>query len=484
MAGVGFELRKLFKNNDGYVDNIKAYSISAIVTEGPMFLCIFMLLMLKTLICKFNGTYFEKDLFIVVITYSMIFSMLFSNTINMFVSRYISDCIYEKRYDDILSAFYSSVIFVLLFGGTTAGIFIYKLQLNLLYKIIIFTQFNIIMVTWIQLTFLSAIKKYINILKGFFIAVTLAIILALALMVLDINPLLSALLGNMSGYFILLAIFMIEIKGFYPADNIDIFKILGAVDKYKILVFIGVIGTVGLYGHNFIMWASDYSESILEKIRFCIMYDVPAFYASLTITLMLVMFTVSLETNFYIKFRDYFDCILCGGRLKDIKLAHKNMVNVLMNEILKLCNVQLFFTIIAAVFGVTILQYVGMDSNMSYIFRILCFGYYFYGVQKSIVIILLYFDDKAGALITECIFFAFSVILTILSKNAGIDYYGLGFLFGGAIAAFSAFIRLQYYLKNLEYNVFCRQPLFIETNRGIFTRLSERLSNRISRAKL
>ena len=100
MAGVGFELRKLFKNNDGYVDNIKAYSISAIVTEGPMFLCIFMLLMLKTLIGKFNGTYFEKHLFIVVITYSMIFSMLFSNTINMFVSRYISDCIYEKRYDE------------------------------------------------------------------------------------------------------------------------------------------------------------------------------------------------------------------------------------------------------------------------------------------------------------------------------------------------------------------------------------------------
>lgn len=43
MAGVGFELKKLFRRRGGYMNALRAYATTAMVTEGPMVLCIVML---------------------------------------------------------------------------------------------------------------------------------------------------------------------------------------------------------------------------------------------------------------------------------------------------------------------------------------------------------------------------------------------------------------------------------------------------------
>lgn len=481
MAGVGFELKKLFKNKEGYIDSIKAYSISAIVTQGPMILCIVMLLALRQLIINFVGSYHDRDVFVVTITYTMIFSMIFSNTINLFVSRYISDCIYQKRFDEILSAFYGAVIILLLIGGTSAGLFLISLELDAIIKIIIFVQFNIVMITWIQLTFLSALKKYGKILLGFFVAVVVAIGLATGLMFAGVNTLLAALIGSTTGYFIILTFFMTEIISYFPKGNVNIFKILGAIDNYKILLLIGFCMTFGLYGHNFLMWFSKYSQLVLNKMRYCMMYDIPTFYGSMSIIFMLVIFTVSLETNFYTRFSEYFNAILYGGRFKDMKVAYKSMVDVLMKEILKMCEIQIFFSVGICIFGVTYLQMIGMDSNMADIFRILVFGYYFYGIQQSVVIILLYFDDREGALTVTATFLISSVVLSIFFNSLGLDYYGLGFLVSTVITAAVALFRLRAYLNDIDYNIFCKQPIFAQTQKGFFTRLAEKLNSNLNK---
>lgn len=481
MAGVGFELKKLFKSKEGYIDSIKAYSISAIVTEGPMILCIIMLLALRQLIVSFKGAYLDRDIFVITITYTMIFSMIFSNTVNLFISRYISDCIYQRRFDEILSAFYGTVTLLLLLGGTVSGIFLITLELDAIYKIIMFIQFNIVMISWVQLTFLSALKKYNKILLGFFVAVIVAILLALGLMFAGINPLLAALLSSTTGYFIIITFFMIEIVSYYPKGNINMFKIIGAVDQYKILLLIGLFMTLGLFGHNFLMWFGKYSQLVLNKLRYCMLYDVPTFYGSMSIIFMLVIFTVSLETNFYTKFSEYFNAILYGGRYKDMQSAYENMTEVLMKEILKMCQIQIFFTIGICIFGVTYLQMVGMDSNMAEIFRILVFGYYFYGIERSIVIILLYFDDREGALLVNVVFLVTSIVFSMFFNSLGLDYYGVGFLVSTFATAVIAMLRLKVYLNDIDYNIFCKQPIFAQSNRGAFTRLAEKLNSDINK---
>ena len=76
-----------------------------------MLLSIFMLLVLRSLIGKFEGTYFEEDTFVIAITYTMIFSMIFANTINLFIQKFssvISDIQSVRNIDFELTEFISN----------------------------------------------------------------------------------------------------------------------------------------------------------------------------------------------------------------------------------------------------------------------------------------------------------------------------------------------------------------------------------------
>lgn len=473
MAGVGFELKKLFYNKQGYVNTVKSYSISAIVTEGPMILCVLMLFLLRYLMVCSGGSYAKQEIFLVTITYTMIFSLMISSAILFFVSRYISDCIYEKKYDRLMSAFYGTSVFLLIVGGTIAALFLYGMNAAFWYKIIAFTQFCLMLVLWTQLIFLSAIKKYIPILVGFVVAMGSAVLIGAGLMWLGVDTLLAALLGSTLGYFILLLAFMLVMLRHYPSAHINIFACFPALDQYKILVIIGFFMSLGLYGHNFVIWFSEYGTTVLQRYRYCMIYDIPAFYACLTIIPMIVRFVVMLEVNFYEKYRDYLDTVVYGGRLQDIKSAHKMMTQVLFREIAYMIQIQLFMAILSIIFVASLLQFVGVDSNMLGIFRMLCFGYCFYGLERCVTIVLLYFDDRVGAFFSSVVFAVMSIAMTVWTLELGIEYYGLGFFVAGVVASIVTLVRLYRYLKGLDYNVFCKQPLIHRHKVGVFTQLGK-----------
>ena len=105
MAGIGFELKKLFRKNDGYINLFKSYTISAIVTEGPMFLCILMMMVLRQMLVWENTTIALQESFLIIITYTMTFSMILTNSFMMFQSRYLSDCLYNKEIDKDMRLF-------------------------------------------------------------------------------------------------------------------------------------------------------------------------------------------------------------------------------------------------------------------------------------------------------------------------------------------------------------------------------------------
>ena len=137
---------------------------------------------------------------------------------------------------------------------------------------------------------------------------------------------------------------------------------------------------------------------------------------------------------------------------------------------------QIVVTLAAVMFLGNVLSLLGLDAEMTNIFRILCFGYCIYGLFKCLTIILLYFDDRKGACVSAALFAIFSVLLTALTLKAGTYTWGMGFLGAGAAASAFALLRLKWYLKNLEYHVFCRQPLFSEPEDGVFHQLEERFS--------
>lgn len=477
MAGVGFALKKLFKDKQGYTEKIKAYTVSAIVTEGPMLLNILMLLMLRSLMVFFGASFREREIFLFTFTYIYVFSLIFSNSVLMFVNRYISDCIYQEKADRVIPSFYGMIFFLVLAGGTTAGIYLMLLPVSMLYRVVVLAAFCIMMIIWVQVAVLSAVKQYIKVLIGFFAGVIITAVMALIFMYCGMNPLMSVMIAGTLGFFAMSVMFMIVMLESYPKGEFNLFQFFPALDEYKILILTGVFMALGLFSHNFVMWASSYREAVFDIGVYCSRYDVPVFFATLTITPMLVRFVVSLEVNFYEKYREYFDAVLYGGTLKDIQTIKKGMTRVLFREIAEMMEIQLFVTLVCAMFVASTLKYIGFTEEMTGTFRLLCFGYCMYGLAKSLIILLLYFDDRKGACISSALFLVSSTLLTIGTLMLGNSFWGAGF-FGGAVCTIVYTLwRLQKDLERLEYLVFCRQPLFAQPVKGIFTRIEE-IANR------
>lgn len=470
MAGVGFELKKLFRSEKGYFQSLKAYGISAAVTQGPMILNILMLFLMRFLLQRNGATLGEQDIFLYTITYIMIFSLIISNTALMFIDRYVSDCIYKKEVRNIMPAFFGLVFWLVLIGGAIAFFYLLSIPVSNVYRLINLVQFCIMLIIWTEISFLSAVKQYTKVMVGFAASVLVAVILGSVLMkTAGLSLVTSALIGTSSGYFVMMIMFLQQMLAYYPKGRFDLFQFFPSLDKHKILVAIGFFMALGLYAHNFVVWTSDFKNQIWENGVFCTKYDIPTFFATLTITPMLVRFVVSVETNFYEKYREYFDAILYGGTLEDIRICRKNMTKTLFREISQMMEIQFFVTVLCATFLGNYLNQVGLDEGQTSIFRILCFGYCMYGLAKCLVILLLYFEDRAGALVGAVLFTAASALFTWISLRTDMTYWGTGFLMAAFMTVFYGAFRLQYFLDRLEYKVFLRQPLFYTEEKGIFS---------------
>lgn len=475
MAGVGFELKKLFRKKGGYLGTAKAYTVSAIVTEGPMVLSILMMFSIKRLLKLFGAAYGTQEIYLISTTYIMVFSLLFSNTLLMFVSRYISDCIYQKRSEDILPSFYAVIFYLLIFSCIPAAVYLAFLEIPLLHKALNLAEFAVMLIIWVQMSYLSAIRKYNKLLIGFLESTFLGILSAAVFMKLRMDPLTAAFAASLLAFFVMMALYMQQMISFYPQGAFSLVKFFPELDQYKILVLVGFFMSYGLFGHNFVFWFGEYRVKVLKGMVYCMKYDVPGFYASLTIIPFLVIFVVALEVNFYHAYRKYFDTILHGGTLKDVRTENVNMSRTLFRELAHVFEIQFFVEVIAVTFLGNALKRSGFDQEMLVIYRYLCMGYCFYVLFKSLVIILLYFDDRKGACVLSGLFAFLSTAGSLIGLKIGIQAYGLGFL---AAAAVTSVIGLKYlygYLNRLEYHVFCSQPLFYEDPDGSFLHLARRL---------
>lgn len=480
MAGIGFELKKVFRGGSVFAV-LRGYSLAAVVTEGPMVLMIVLLFTLQRLLAGFGAPYRLREQFLFFMTYAMIFSLLLTGTVLLFLDRFISDCIYEHRLQDVLPAFCGVVFFLLLVGAPAAGLYLLTLPVSGNVRLAAELLFCVLLVVWVQMACLSAVKRYEYVLLGFAAGTVTALLLAWALLRSGMDPLAAALWGTALGFLVLLFLYMGQLLACYPAGEWNLLVFFPALQRYPGLLLTGLLLGLGLYGHNFVFWASAYRSQVFPTGVYCARYDVPTFFATLTILPMLVQFVVGLETRFAVKHRAYFDTILYGGRLEDIRAAKQEMETALYAELSHMLQMQLIVAVASVAFLGNFLQTVGLDETMAGTFRVLCFGYCLYGLVKCGIVLLLYFDDRAGACRGAALFAVLSVAASLVTLVLEPDTWGAGFLTAGAVTGFWVLRRLRQYLSDLEYHVFCEQPLFAQPQDGVLCRTEEHLA-RIDRA--
>ncbi|KRL04509.1 exopolysaccharide Pel transporter PelG [Liquorilactobacillus oeni] len=476
MAGIGFELKKLFKKR-GLFASVRAYGYAGIVCTGPMILGIVLLLNLLFLGKAYNMSFNDQEIFVSTITYTLLFSLTISGFFSMVVTRFIADMIYEKREKNILPSFWGSNILMLIVGGSLYSIFLFFSNSGFPLAIVCLALFSEIVVVWNAMCYLTAIKEYSGILFSFISAVVAAFLLAVLIINVAGVSVLGMLLAVFGGYGVMTVWDVVLLCHFFPRSMHQPFLFLQWFDSFLSLAFVGLFTNIGLFGHIVVIWNSPLGEKISGFFRAAPYYDIPALLAFLTTLITTMNFIVSVEVNFYPKYKKYYSLFNNHGSIKDIQQAEEEMLSVLKTELKYTGLKQLFTTAIAISLGQTVIALLplGFNDIMYGYFRTLCVGYGLYAIANTIMLLLLYFADNKGAFIGTLVFAICSPLCTFLMFKFTLLYYGFGFVIACGVFFIVMLGRLTSFTNKLSFHLLSMQPIFKEDKVGFFTNLGLKL---------
>lgn len=471
MAGIGFELKKLFKDS-GFFVNLKAYAYSALVSLGPFILCTTVIVVIIQFLEFMNFSFKDRELFIASVVYAFIFSQIMVSGFKMMITRFIADMLYDERFEFIMPSLYGVLSIAVPLSGIVGIFFFRNSPLQFETKLVSYLLFMELIIIFIMTEYLSTLKDYIKIVKSFLAGMGFIVVLSfLFLKFTNLLPVPSLLLAMDIGFFVVITLLMFYLRNFFKASTAKYFEFLRYFDKYPSLFFISFFYTLGLYSHNFLFWTSKFGVRIADTYVYAPVYDVPTFYAFLSVMPSMIVFVVSIETSFYDKYRTYYTLITGKGNLTDIENAKKDMTRTLWSEIRNIMEIQLFFTLLFIAAGSYVLPAIGLSQFSVDIFNLLSLGAYFNIIMLIILLILLYFEDRKGALAVSFTFLIENIIFTYFTINYYENTYGLGFFFAALLSMIFAIIELLVYLRNINYHTFCGQPIIYKEKNGLFSHI-------------
>ena len=482
MAGIGFELKKLFRKK-GVLNTAKAYGYATVICAGPMLLGVILLLGIMMLCNIFNTYTHTRELLICMITYTLLASVTVTSFFSMVVTRYVADMLFEEKNRAVLPCFWGSTVIMMAIGGILYGVFLCFSGATLLQGILCFVLFGELIIVWNAMSFLSAIKDYKGIFLSFFASVTVSILLGALLLWLGLPVIESLLFAVSVGYGVMLVWTVILLHRYFPHTDLGAFTFFKWIDAFLPLALSGFFMNIGMFSHLVIMWCSDIRVHVHGLFYGAPWHDVPALLAFMTALMTTVNFVVSVEVNFYPKYRNHYSLYNDKGTIKDILQSEKEMLDTLKTEVFYTSLKQLLFTAACIALGGYLLDLLplGFNELMRGYFRTLCVAYGLYAIGNMLMLILLYFTDYKGACITTGVFAAATVVLTVISLFFSNVYYGFGFLIAAMIFTVAASLRLDYFTRRLPYYILSVQPLVAEDRSGLFARLGVFLEKRFER---
>lgn len=470
MAGIGFELKKLFREKSamGY---LKAYTYTSVVTTGPFVLMTGMVVSVQILFNFFEVSYIASQLYTASVIYPFVFSHIISSGFSMLITRYVADLLYDKQHEDVVPSLYGMLVIALGVGSLFALIFFINKPLDFFTKLVTYIFYMEMIVIWIQGVYLSALKDFKGIIRAYAAGVIIAVILVFGVLTMQLPTVLGTLVAMDIGGMIIAAMLMMNIQKFFAKSSNHHFLFLSYFEEHWRLFFTSLFYTLGLYIPNIIIWQGPLQMVIADTYVYSPIYDVATFYAFLSILPIMIMFVVSTEIYFYQKYAAYFMYITEKGNFKEIQNAREDLVNVLWSEVRNIIEFQLVFTLIFLALGNYFLTRFGLAHNAINMYNLIVLGAFSIGILQVVNTLLLYFEDQRGAMAICASFLLLNTIFNVIGLMLGEETYGFTFFLAAFISLLISMLRLDYFVKRLDYYIFCSRPVFYQKKQWVFTRI-------------
>lgn len=457
MAGIGFELRKILKE-DKLLSIAKVYSYSAFLSSGPWVISIIAIILIGFINLANFTNLNEVAKFQIVITYAIALasSLVITGLLQLPFTRYVADLIFNHKEDEILPTYFGAILLAWLFGLPFMVPLVFWVfeGLNFLFLIGVISTFLVLCAVWISSILASSLKYYKSVVFSYLISYTIIVFLSYAIGSNVTTLIYIFLFGNT----LLLTSLMALIIKSYRSDEMFSFKFVKAKNFYWTLGIAGLTYNLGSWADKFIFWYHPLTgQAVVGKLHASIVYDMPIFLAYLSILPGMAVFFYRLEADFAEKYNLYYDAVREGGTLGLIKRYKNEMIMVIRHAVHEIIIIQGIVTTFLFLTVDNIFKFLHIPQLYTGLLFILTIGAVLQLAFMSILAILYYLDRKQVAMWLCVAFFILNVVLTLISIDLGPAMYGYGYTFSLLLVFTASLIITRNELDRLDYETFMLQ---------------------------
>ena len=456
MAGIGFELRKLLRQ-DSYFALVRAYSYAGLISSGPWVLSIVGLVVIGVLSNQIAAPHFLVTQFQVSVTYLIAGSLILTGIVQLSFTRWVSDRLFEKREDIIVPNFAGVLLVVNLVGGTLAVVLAFTAFRgeSAWYRMLMVAGFVTLCDIWIATIFMSGLKFYKTIVALFGGGYGLSVLLALVLRGWGRDGLLA---GYVLGQFLMLAGMLFIVLRSFPAQRLVAFDCWKPGAMLPALMAVGFLYNLAIWADKIIFWFTEStSAAVVGPLRASVIYDLPVFLAYLGIIPGMAVFLVRFETDFVEWYDRFYNTVRDGGSLEEIARMRDGMTFAIRQGLFDIVKIQTLAVLLMAVFAPTLCERFGISAFNLPLFYVDAVAASVQVALLAVMNVFFYLDRRREVLSVVALLVGLNVVLTFVSMRMGVAFYGYGFALAMLGSLVFGLVVLERKLGRLEYETFMLQ---------------------------
>lgn len=451
MAGIGFVLRRLM-NKDDLLGLVSAHFHSALVTTGPWLITILAIGAISVYGAHAYTFKYFLD-FHVILIYNFGFSLIFCTPFSMVATRHLADAIFKKNVTGSIGMMISSYTLLMVLQLPIVGWFYFAfVDLPLSLKLLAFSNYFLISSVWMIHAFLTALKDFMAITRGFIIGMIIGVVVAAWLKAdyRDAGMLLGFNVGMAVIFFMLLG----EVLSEYNYRVVEPFDVIKYFRKYWDVALGGFCYSAGIWIDKMVMCLAPEATLLQSKMIMYFEYGNAMFLAYLTIVPAMAVFVLSVETDFFEKYHRFYKEILNHAPYERIRVNHGLLKDSLIANSRNIIVLQGVICFLAVVMAHKILEVMGIRFIHISMYRYGVLGAFFHVLVLFIVIIFNYFDSRREAMWIQLLFLVTNAVFTYVSLKLGMEYYGYGYFVASLVTFMVSAVMLMRYVDKLPYHAF------------------------------
>ena len=485
MAGIGFELRKLFmEEKEQPFGNIKALIFSAAISVGPWLITSTSLNLLILISENVKVSRVNQIIFMSSIFYTFIFSQILTSIFQYLITRFVSDCIFQKRIGKIRGTFLGSMKLISILAFFASYLFIRNGNLSVGFKVVFILLFISMCLSWITMIFVSLLKKYHFILFSFFLGNIVSVVLGYYFLKFPVTfiketPIFWMMLSYCAGIFLNFLLTSMYVLRAFKGNGKNQFEFLTYLRGYFSLIIIGAIYILGVWAHVFMNWLVGDSYVIANAFIISPLYEVAVFYSYCTAIPSIIYFTIFLETKFLPLYKEYYKKISRTGTYKEIQDALEIMKQTLYREILYCMELQFLISLTCILLSNVIFNQFDMDARLLELFRITIFGSFCAIFVSILITLFLYFDLRLQSIILSFTLLISNIVFTYMFGRIGTGFAGTGFFLASFLTFGVAIYMFPKIFDTLNYTTMFRQNFNQKTGGATLKKVSLWLDKKV-----